>query len=412
MRNCDRCATRARLILLGAASLLTPLGVSCATSTSSTVVASSASPAPADASARGAFIVQLGSDTITVEQYTRTGNRIEGDIVQRAPTTTVAHYVLTLNDDGTPQRLEFANRRADGSVLPNGVRSITVNYGRDSVITQVMRDTTATTRLAIPGAFPTINNSFALYEVWLARLRAAGTDTTTVPLLGLTSAQATGWPVRIVDPRSARVWYFGAPQYVTLDAGGRIQSIDATTTTNKIRVTRVPSVDVRALASAFAAREAAGQGFGTAASPRDTARGTVGTATLWVDYGRPSLRGRNVWQSGVLGDTIWRTGANQATQLNTSADLVVGGTTIPAGKYTLWTRTTPSGTYELIFNKQTGQWGTVYNAAQDLVRVPLETTDLPQSVERFTITIDNQGSGGVLRLNWGTRQLSLPFTVR
>ena len=397
---------------LGAMAVVTALAAGCATSSS----ASSAGGVPtsqavASRDGRGAFVVQLGNDTIAVEQYARTGNRIEGDILQRAPTTTLAHYVLTVNADGTPQRLEFSNRRPDGSLLPNGVRSVTVLYASDSVTTQIQRDTLATLRRAVVGAFPFINNSFALYEALLARLRVAGTDTTTIPLLSPGGAEPTGWPVRLVSREAARVWYFGAPQYVVLDRDGRIQSVDATTTTNKIRVKRVASADVRALATAFAAREASGQGFGTSASPRDTARATIGTATVLVDYGRPSVRGRNVWQNGVLGDTIWRTGANAATQLMTSADLVVAGTTIPAGTYSLWTRATPAGGYELIVNKQTRQWGTVYNASQDLLRVPLQVADVPH-VERITISIDSGDAGGVLRLAWGTKQLSLPFTVR
>lgn len=403
----------ARLARFGAIIVAVPVVFGCATSPAASPVASVTPPSQslATSTQRGAFVVRLGNDTVTVEQYTRSGNRVEGDVLQRAPTTFIAHYVLTLHTDGTPQRMELASRRPDGSLLPNGVRSVTVLYGRDTVTTQIMRDTLVTTRIVAPGAFPYINNSFALFETWLGRLRMTGTDTTTIPLLTAGAAQPTGWPARIVGPDAARVWYFGAPQHVVLDREGRIVSVDATGTTNKITVQRVSSADVKALATAFAAREATGQGFGTVASPRDTARATIGNATVFVDYGRPSVRGRNVWQNGVLGDTIWRTGANAATQLNATADLMVAGTTIPAGKYTLWTRAAPRGGYELIFNKQTGQWGTVYNASQDLVRVPLEVTDVPH-VERFTITIDNRDSGGVLRLAWGTKQLALPFTVR
>jgi hypothetical protein len=411
---------RKPLGLVAALSFAGSIVASCATSPSATpsgAVTPSPSAITSPTSRTGAFVVRLGNDTVTVEQYTRTGNRIEGDILQRAPTTTLAHYVLTLDADGTPQRLEYVNRRPDGSPPPNGVRSVTVQYGDDTVTTQVLRDTLVTIRIVAPGAFPYLNNSYALFEAWLERLRATGTDSTTLPLLGLGAQQPQGWPLRVVSREAARVWYFGSPQHVTLDREGRVQSVDATGTTNKIVVSRVPQANLRELAVAFGARDAAGRGFGASASPRDTARATISGASgqraaIWVDYGRPSLRGRNVWEKGVLGDTIWRTGANAATQLGTSADLVVAGTTVPAGTYTLWTHATPAG-YELIFNKQTGQWGTVYDAARDLVRVPLQSRDLPAPVERFTITVDGGAAGGgVLRLAWGTKQLSLPFTVK
>jgi Protein of unknown function (DUF2911) len=369
--------------------------------------------APSAGNERGAFVVTLGTDTVTVEQYHRAGNRIEGDIIQRQPMTTIGHYVIALNADGTPERVEYAVRRPDGSLPPNAPRSVTVLYGPDTVTTQVMRDSTITTKVAAKGAFPYFNNAFGPYELWLSRLRATRTDTATIPLLTVGSRNAPNpFSVRFLGGDTVRVWYFGSPQYVRFDREGRIQSVDATQTTVKVSTRRQPSVDIQSIAGAFAAAEAAGRGFGTSASLRDTARAPIAGATISVDYGRPALRGRDVWQRGVLGDTIWRTGANAATEFTTSADLLMNGQTIPAGKYTLWTHTTSSGSYELIFNKQTGQWGTIYNAQQDLVRVPLQVSSLPSPVDRFTITVESQASGGALRLAWGTKQLSVPFTVK
>jgi len=147
-------------------------------------------------------------------------------------------------------------------------------------------------------------------------------------------------------------------------------------------------------------------------SPRDTVTATVGPAQLWVDYGRPSARGRRVFgANGVLGDTIWRTGANAATQFRTSAPLTIAGQTIPAGTYTLWTVAVP-GRYQLIVNKEVGQWGTEYKRAQDLIRVPLEVRRLAQPLDRFTIGVDaTGGNAGVLTLRWDTTELAVPFTA-
>jgi hypothetical protein len=138
----------------------------------------------------------------------------------------------------------------------------------------------------------------------------------------------------------------------------------------------------------------------------------VGSAQLWVDYGRPTARGRRVFASdGVLGDTVWRTGANAATQFRTNVPLMIEGKTIPPGTYTLWTLAIP-GRYQLIVNKQTGQWGTVYDPKQDLVRLPMRVSRLPSVVDRFTVTVDpTSGNAGVLRLQWDTTELSVPFTV-
>ena len=116
--------------------------------------------------------------------------------------------------------------------------------------------------------------------------------------------------------------------------------------------------------------------------------------------------------NGVLGDTLWRTGANAATQFKTDVDLTVAGAPVPAGMYTLWTHTKRDGTYELVLNRQTGQWGTVYDRAQDLVRVPLTRAELPSPVERFTIMVEPRGSAGVLKLAWDTTELSVPVAPR
>ena len=116
--------------------------------------------------------------------------------------------------------------------------------------------------------------------------------------------------------------------------------------------------------------------------------------------------------NGVLGDTLWRTGANAATQFTSDADLVIAGQAVPAGTYTLWTHTTPDGSYELVINKQTKQWGTDYHADQDLVRVPFTKSPLSQPVEKFTITLEPQGSAGTLKVMWGNQALWVPVAPR
>src|SRR5207247_3416552 len=78
----------------------------------------------------------------------------------------------------------------------------------------------------------------------------------------------------------------------------------------------------------------------------------VGGAHIAVDYGRPAMRGRKIFGDIVPWNKVWRTGGNFATRFTTSADLVVGGTTIPKGAYTLWTLPASTG-WKLILNKQT-----------------------------------------------------------
>jgi hypothetical protein len=138
----------------------------------------------------------------------------------------------------------------------------------------------------------------------------------------------------------------------------------------------------------------------------------VGGAKVTVDYGRPSMRGRKVFGGIVPWGEVWRLGANAATQLITDHDLVIGDTTIPAGTYSLWLIPTASE-WTLIINKQHGQWGTEYDPAQDLARIPVTVTALSEPVEQFTmgVTADG-GSSGTLSMEWETTEGTVPFTVR
>ncbi|CAA9344436.1 MAG: hypothetical protein AVDCRST_MAG11-3146 [uncultured Gemmatimonadaceae bacterium] len=147
------------------------------------------------------------------------------------------------------------------------------------------------------------------------------------------------------------------------------------------------------------------------ASPRDTAEATVGGARVMVDYSRPSKRGRQIYGGLVPTNSVWRTGANAATTLVTSAPLRMGSTTVPAGTYTLYSLWTGSE-WNLIVNKQTGQWGTEYKQGQDLARIPMQVKPAASPVEQFTITVEPSGqSGGVLALAWDDKRGELPFTV-
>ena len=140
-------------------------------------------------------------------------------------------------------------------------------------------------------------------------------------------------------------------------------------------------------------------------SPHETLNATVDGAKVSIEYGRPYTRGRKIVGGLVPYGRVWRTGADQATTLTTSAPLVIGNATVPAGKVTLYTLPGEKG-WKLIISKQTGQWGTEYNEAQDLARVDLTAKTLTAPVDQFTISID----GGQLKLAWELTELSVPIS--
>jgi|SRR5580704_2502855 hypothetical protein len=122
--------------------------------------------------------------------------------------------------------------------------------------------------------------------------------------------------------------------------------------------------------------------------------------TVTIQYSRPSMRGRKIFGELVPYGQVWRTGANAATSLKTDVDLTIGGASVPAGSYTLYTLPGPTS-WKLIINKQTGQWGTEYSQGQDLARVEMKVGQLPSGMETFTISLDKtSGDSALLKLDW------------
>lgn len=370
----------------------------------------SSSPAPT-AARTSAYVVQLGRDTIAVDQFTRVGDRLEGMLVTRAPRTTMMRYVVTLNADGTPESAESSARLPDGTPIPNTARGVTVRYSADSAVTRIQRDTAIVFRSAAPGTWPYINYGVAFFQLPIDAMRAARRDSLVTSILAVGARGTTPLTIRPAGANRYVADLFGFRYDLRTDDRGTVQTVDGTGTTQQFLATRRNMIDVAGVAAAWAERERLTQAMGML-SPRDTARATIGAAQIFVDYGRPSARGRRIFAAnGILNDTLWRTGANAATQLSTSVPIRIGGHDVPAGKYTLWTVAVP-GRYQLVVNRQTGQWGTVYDSRQDLVRVPLTVTPLSEHVERFTIVVDpGAGGSGVLRLRWATTELSVPITV-
>ena len=126
-----------------------------------------------------------------------------------------------------------------------------------------------------------------------------------------------------------------------------------------------------------------------------------------IDYSRPSVKGRKVMGDLVPYGKVWRTGANEATSLTTDTDLVIGGTTVPKGDYTVYTLPGEMA-WKLIINKQTKQWGTVYDEKQDLARIDLVSAKTSAPVEQFTITLDKTGGDSAkLKLEWENTSVSV-----
>jgi hypothetical protein len=147
-------------------------------------------------------------------------------------------------------------------------------------------------------------------------------------------------------------------------------------------------------------------------SPPAKASLELGGKQVTIDYNTPFMRGRKIFGGLVPYDKVWRTGANPATTLKTATDLKIGTATVPAGTYTLYTLPSET-TWKLIINKQTGQWGTVYNESQDLARVDMQKDTLPQPQEKMSISFENtQGNQTQLHVRWDTTDVWVPVVAQ
>jgi len=158
-------------------------------------------------------------------------------------------------------------------------------------------------------------------------------------------------------------------------------------------------------------------------SPHETISASIDGSKITITYGRPyskkpgTTEVRKIWGGLVPYGKVWRTGADAATVLTTEEPLVLGETTLPAGKYTLFTLPVENGTPKLIINKKTGQWGIPYDekkeAENELARVDMKKETLDKDVDQFTMAIEpNPSGGGVLKMMWEKTQYSVTFTVK
>src|SRR6202051_4258978 len=132
-----------------------------------------------------------------------------------------------------------------------------------------------------------------------------------------------------------------------------------------------------------------------------------GGKTIKTDYSSPRMKGRKIYGGLVPFGEVWRTGANEATTFVSSGDVVVGGKTVPAGNYTLFTVPT-ADKWTLIINKKTGEWGIPYKYESDeLARVDMKASKLPSPVENFTVSYEKSGNGCTMHIDWENTRASV-----
>jgi hypothetical protein len=145
-------------------------------------------------------------------------------------------------------------------------------------------------------------------------------------------------------------------------------------------------------------------------SNRGTAEAVIKGKKIAIDYGRPSLRGRDLLSQANVG-MVWRLGMNQATQIDSGGDLLIGGKVVKAGKYSLWAKKTGAATWILGFHPKTGVWGQPELTEGYIAELPLRQGTAPDSAEQLTITLAEDKGKAAIKIQWGTALLTGSFGV-
>jgi len=139
-------------------------------------------------------------------------------------------------------------------------------------------------------------------------------------------------------------------------------------------------------------------------SPPATAEATVDGVSIKIDYHSPKVKGRTIWGGLEPYDKVWRTGANNATTIEVSADVKIGKNKMPKGKYALFTIPKKGDQWTVIINKVADQWGAYnYKESEDLFRFDV---DVERTLEKQESLMFDVNDDGTVVFSWEYRSFS------
>ncbi len=357
------------------------------------------------------YVTLLGNDTLAVEKFEKADNSVSAKVVLRSPRTSLKSYELSLTDNGGIEEMTITGFDLESGFDSEGVLERSYKRNGDSLEVSVLTNDGSYRIIKSgyeEGILPFIDMVHWPFEI--AFNNAMETTADSIDQRLLTGSRASTFIVAKIDSDSMTIRHPSrGVMGVNVDKNGNIIELDASQTTRKLTVKRKNDIEINSIAKRFAASDKQGNPFGSLSGAIEE-EFTIGNTVVNVSYGSPQRRGRDLFGGIVPFGERWRTGANRATHFKTSSDLKIGSLDIPAGEYTLFTIPEKEGGV-LIINKQTGQNGQTYDQERDLGRVPMTVSKKEDSTEGFTILVEEEGSGGVLKLVWGNTVYSVKFDI-
>lgn len=356
------------------------------------------------------FITRLGTDTVAVETFEFTDNGVIADVIVRVPTLVATRYELTLDEMGGIEQMTVYDVDPNKSFADAQMIMREDTRNGDSLMVAYHQEN-GTVNVAVPyesGVLPFIEYTHWPFEVALRANPMQAGDSVDVPMIA--GRRTLGFLLTINDEGNTviRHPFRGTMDVVRSDIDG-IETLDASATTRKLLVERTENIPIEQIAMQFKKAEENGKVFGEL-SGAVTQEFEVDGTNFRLEYGSPMARGRELFGGIVSYGERWRTGANRATHIRTSADIRIGDVEVPAGEYTLFTIPEAEGG-TLIINNQTGQNGRSYNMEMDLGRTVMNRVVNEDYVETFTITVSDEGTGAALNLLWGNTKYTIPIEL-
>lgn len=359
----------------------------------------------------GTLVITLGSDTTFIHNFEIRGDSFFSKILTFPNGLRLVEGRGKFFPDGSLRSVSSTLATLDkaGNWLPTAKTWLTTTP--DSTILETLRDG-KTSRRSHPGRCIVTNSgdaaSFQLFPFYGFRAPQRVGDSAVfhhVNPIGVRDFVVKRTARRTVEIGSS----FMGKIRLSLDKRGRLLAVNALGSSLNFTAQVFRDLDFEVLKKHFSEKQLRGAAAPLAVSTRDTVRfETSGGQKIEVNYWRPSARGRKIFGEIVPRTKFWRLGANNATEISLAQPLVFQNQKLEAGKYTLFAVPTAAG-WQLCFNRKTGIWGTEYDPAADVLRVPLREEALPEHVEKLTISMAAAGGGGVFRVDWERTRLAVDF---
>jgi hypothetical protein len=356
----------------------------------------------------GYFLISLDNDRIGLEHYRTNGPSVEGEVVLVVNQKTLRRYSLHFREDGKIERLEFQDRAMDdqGALI----NSFSMHAQGDTIDFEFSSQGGKANKVTKTGSANIVGLGippFAMYEKLMATFRSKGGEG-----LGFITPQTDSLELEL-EQTGKREFQMRHPSIrtvtISVNALGELENVDGFGIAQlSLKAKRLDPAEGKIMMKRWL--EDPALPLVSIGSPPQKVSFQIGNATISLAYGRPFKRGRKIFGGLVPYDKVWRTGADWATHIEFDKPLQIGDKTVEAGKYTLYTIPEP-GNWQFLLNKQTGQWGVIYDEQQEMLRAAMETRKMPETFEQLVIAVEETSSGGVIVIRWDDVESRMRFDL-